>query len=220
VKDFAVFCPKALAGIGKVPDTVSDRCIPIHLVRKKKAERVQRFRKREVNVELLVANLRWHAQKGEVIETLRNGRAELNEISDRQNDIAEPLIVIADIAGGDWPAKARRSVIELCTAEEEENVNIRLLADIRIVFEERAADRISTDDLLHALVALDTDAPWPSWWGSDLQHDNLRGPAQKLRRRLKQFDLSSKTIRMPDEATARGYMRAEFEPVWERYLCG
>jgi len=28
VKDFAVFCPKALAGIGKVPDTVSDRLHP------------------------------------------------------------------------------------------------------------------------------------------------------------------------------------------------
>ena len=52
-------------------------------------------------------------KRAKVIETLRNGRAELNEISDRQNDIAEPLIVIADIAGGDWPAKARRSVIEL-----------------------------------------------------------------------------------------------------------
>ena len=39
LKDFAVFCPKALAGIGRLPDTVSDRCIPIHLIAKKKSER-------------------------------------------------------------------------------------------------------------------------------------------------------------------------------------
>src|SRR5262245_54502187 len=51
LKDFAVFCPKALAGIGRLPDTVSDRCIPIHLIAKKKSEAIQRFRKREVNVE-------------------------------------------------------------------------------------------------------------------------------------------------------------------------
>ena len=28
-KDFSTFCPKAIAGIGKLPDTVADRSIPI-----------------------------------------------------------------------------------------------------------------------------------------------------------------------------------------------
>jgi hypothetical protein len=219
VKDFAVFCPKALAGIGKVPDTISDRCIPIHLVRKKKAERVQRFRKREVNVELLVANLRWHAQKGEVIETLRNGRAELNEISDRQNDIAEPLIVIADMAGGDWPDKARRSLIELFSAKEEDNIGVQLLADIKTVFEEKDVDRLPTHDLLRALVELETIAPWAAWWAKDIADGRLQGPGAKLRQRLTQFGLSSKTIRMPDDATPKGFLRADFEAAWERYLC-
>ena len=32
-KDFSTFCPKAIAGIGKLPDTVADRSIPIRLKR-------------------------------------------------------------------------------------------------------------------------------------------------------------------------------------------
>ena len=31
VRNFPVFCPKAIAGLGKLPDTVADRSIPINL---------------------------------------------------------------------------------------------------------------------------------------------------------------------------------------------
>jgi hypothetical protein len=45
-KDFSVFAPKAVAGIGKLPDTIADRSIPIRLERKKPGEGVARFRHR------------------------------------------------------------------------------------------------------------------------------------------------------------------------------
>jgi hypothetical protein len=51
VRDFAVFCPKALAGIGRLPDTIRDRSIPIELVRRARDEEVERFRKREAKTE-------------------------------------------------------------------------------------------------------------------------------------------------------------------------
>jgi hypothetical protein len=43
-----VYCPKAFAGIGALPDTVADRSIPIRLQAKKKGEAVRRFLHREV----------------------------------------------------------------------------------------------------------------------------------------------------------------------------
>jgi hypothetical protein len=53
VKEFATFSPKALTGIGKVlSDTLSNRCIPIELVRQTREEKVHRFRQREVEAEL------------------------------------------------------------------------------------------------------------------------------------------------------------------------
>jgi hypothetical protein len=52
-EDFAVYCPKVIAGIGKLPDTVADRSIPIELRRRRPSEKVERFRLRKVGPEAL-----------------------------------------------------------------------------------------------------------------------------------------------------------------------
>ena len=218
LKDFAVFCPKALAGIGLLPDTVSDRCIPIHLIAKRKSDKVQRFRKREVNVEELAVALEAYAQKPEIVKALCNGRAEVPEISDRQNDIAEGLIVIADLAGGDWPSKGRRSLIELFSAKEEDNTGVQLLVSCRDAFGE-GQDRITTKDLLDKLIEEQTGTPWAQWWENDLNKTppNVRGPAARLARLLKPFGIKADVIKLPDNSTARGYLREDFEDNWNRY---
>jgi hypothetical protein len=46
VKQFQVFGPKALAGIGKLPDTVTDRAIPVWMVKRKRSEPIEKFRVR------------------------------------------------------------------------------------------------------------------------------------------------------------------------------
>ncbi len=52
LKDFKTFCPKALCGIGTaLPDTVTDRSIPIAMQRKTRDEHCERFRRREVQAE-------------------------------------------------------------------------------------------------------------------------------------------------------------------------
>jgi hypothetical protein len=216
LKDFAVFCPKALAGIGRLPDTVSDRCIPIHLIAKKKSDKVQRFRKREVNVKDLAAALEAYSQKPEIVEALRNGRAEVPEISDRQNDIAEGLIVIADLAGGDWPSKARKSLIELFSAKEEENVGVQLLVSCRDALGDDQ-DRITTKDLLEKLIEEQTGTPWAQWWENELRNGNVRGPAARIARLLRPFGIKAEVIKLPDNSTARGYLRKDFEDAWNRY---
>ena len=48
---FDVFGPKALAGIGKLPETIVDRCIRLVLRRRAPNETVARFRRREVEEE-------------------------------------------------------------------------------------------------------------------------------------------------------------------------
>ena len=57
-------------------------------------------------------------------------------MDDRPADVWEPLIAVADLAGGDWPKLAR----DACTAlvkgarEDAQSMGIRLLADLREVF--------------------------------------------------------------------------------------
>jgi hypothetical protein len=46
--DFQMFCPKVIAGIGKLPETIADRSIQIRLKRKAPGEKVDRFRAKQL----------------------------------------------------------------------------------------------------------------------------------------------------------------------------
>jgi hypothetical protein len=116
------------------------------------------------------------------------------------------------------PERARHALTELCTSESEEgdSIGIRLLSDIRNIFDSNGADRLATKELLAALIAQENDAPWAERWEHDLRNDT-RGPAAKLARLLKPYGIKGRGIRLPDGATPRGYMRDDFEDAWKRY---
>lgn len=215
-KNFHVFAPKALAGIGRLPDPIDTRKIPINLLRKTREERVERFRLRDVEEQ--AANLRERVAawaESDVIEQLKIARPELpEELTDRQQDIWEPLLAIADLAGGDWPKRAREAARELHTASKELSEKALLLEHIRQIFS--AQDRISSEDLLRALVARD-DGPWAVWWSRTIDDGNINGPAARLAANLKPFAITSKRLRI-GEKNVQGYERAAFEDTWKRYL--
>ena len=130
--EFRVFCPKALAGIGKFPDTVSDRCIPIIMARRKPGEVIEKFRAREAEpvVGPIAAALQAWSQKQTVIDKFRVARPEIPAaLGDRAADICEPLLAIADLTGGKWPGMARAALVELCDGDDvaDESIRIKLL---------------------------------------------------------------------------------------------
>jgi hypothetical protein len=226
VKEFPAFCPKALSGIGRcLPDTVLDRSLPIELVRQSREDRAERFREREAQAK--VATIRaeleaWVQQPG-VTDTLRDARPGLpEELTDRQQDYCEPLLAIADMAGEDWPGKARAALIRLCSQEEDASLGVKLLADIKGIFNSKGADKLPTIDILNALVAIEDDRPWASWWLDDLKHDKPEKPASRLAKLLKPYGtkqrpIKSRPLRLPDKV-ARGYEIDDFKHAFERYL--
>jgi hypothetical protein len=160
-RDFSTYCAKAIAGIGKLPDTVADRALPIRLERRAPGEKAERFRRRDVEVDALVLRAALE-QAVELSHRLEDARPELpGELDDRAQDSAEPLLAIADLAGGDWPDRARRAVVELHSGREidDESSGVRLLSDIQAVFADRDTDRLASSDLLDGLHRLD-EAPW------------------------------------------------------------
>ena len=210
-RNFSTFNPKAIAGIGNLPDTVADRSIPIILKRRASNEPVERFRRREAIAQatpLRDALARWAA--GAVSE-LRDARPDIPDaLDDRAADGLEPLLAIADLAGGEWPERARRAALALSAGEvhEDDSIGVRLLADIRIVFEEIGPDRASSSVLLERLWGIE-EAPWGEWYGRPLT-------ARGLAKLLKPFGIRPRTVRSGPE-TAKGYAVEDFADAWRRY---
>lgn len=174
-RDFDTFCPKAIAGIGKLPDTVADRSIPIRLKRKAPGAILERFRRRDVKPEaeqLCGQIAEWLTEHSERLVTMR---PELPDaLSDRQQDGAEPLLAIADAVGGEWPERARAALVQLLTgsAAEDQSEGVRLLADIRTAYHAVGHDRMTTSELL---TRLNTDETLP--WVAAIRGLRARGPA-------------------------------------------
>src|SRR5688572_6706012 len=103
-------------------------------------------------------------------------------ITDRPADVWEPLLAVADVAGGAWPDRARRAAVKLNAERQsaDPSLGVRLLADIGATFDAQAmvaGDRLTTDALLKGLVALD-ESPWGDLRGKAL---DSRGLARRLR---------------------------------------
>jgi Protein of unknown function (DUF3631) len=214
-KDFQTYCPKAIAGIGRLPDTVADRSIPIRLRRKTSRELTARFRNREVKPEASSISIKIAEWAEGNLESLRAARPDSPEsLSDRQEEVAEPLLAIADLAGGDWPQRARSALVEVLTgtAAEDGSIRVRLLADIRGVFErESYRDKISSRELVASLLDDET-----SPWQESCKGKPLTDVA--LARLLKPFEIAPRTIKLANGKTAKGYLRGNLEDAWGRYL--
>ncbi len=213
--DYATFCPKAIAGIGdRLPDTVRDRSIPIRLQRKLPDELVERFRRRKVEPELkpLVEQIAaWGFQHS---ESLRQAEPLLpDELSDRQQDGAEPLLAIADAIGGEWPGRARAAFVELygSPAAHDQSIGVRLLSAVRCVFKSVGdPDRMSSAVLRERLIEIE-GSPWAEW------KDSKPITACRIARLLGPYDIHPRTVREGKD-TFKGYWRESFEDAWNRYL--
>jgi putative DNA primase/helicase len=210
VKAFACFCPKVLAGIGKLPDTVMDRSIVVTLRRKLKTEKVERFRHFDGS-ELSAKCARWTADKLPQLETAAPFMPD--GLNDRQEDIWEPLIAIADAAGGDWPRKARDAAKAFAgDRPEDDQTGIELLRDIaKFLEEDQGVGPIPSKDLIANLVAIE-ESRWSAY--------GKRGDAitpQQLARLLKPFGVAPRSVRI-GEVTAKGYDRDALQEIIGRYL--
>jgi hypothetical protein len=211
LKDFKVFCAKALAGIGDLPDTITDRSIVIRLARKLADERVSRWRKREaqeIAEPLHQALMSWAQDAVVYLETARPTMPDA--LDDRAEEAWEPLFAIADLAGGEWPQRALTAAMQISACDDgDQAFSVRLLADIRDVFAARKADKMFSAELARQLCDLE-ESPWGDLYG---KHLDPRG----LARRLKPFAVTPRTVRVEDE-TAKGYHLEQFADAFARYL--
>jgi hypothetical protein len=214
IVNFRVFCPKVLAGLRDLPDTVADRSIPILMRKRGNGEEVERFRFRDAEKETADLLGRLAAWAEVAAPALREMAAEpLADLSDRLSEAWEPLLSIADHAGGDWPARARLTARTLCGATdqaEDHSIEHQLLADCHRVIQRPA---MPTGELLTALQGL-PGRPWNSWsnhWSGDCI-DPI-----SLSRMLRPYGVKPKSIRFGEERS-QGYEYGTFLDAFTRYL--
>ncbi len=124
---FSCWCPKLVSTIGSLPETLADRCIVVRMHRKTASERCERLR--DLNGERLRrCCLRFVADRAAEIA---GARAEIPAgLNDRAGDIWEPLLVLADLAGGEWPKWAREAAVGLSGGSQENGPIGSLLLDM------------------------------------------------------------------------------------------
>lgn len=203
----STFAMAVLGGIGDMPDTIEDRAVIVCMRRRASGETVTQFRRRSVPSlhrlrDRLAAWVRGN------IDAL--GKAEPTmPVYDRAADTWEPLVAVADLAGGTWPERARAA----CTAmtgsadDEPDSAGERLLADVRHVFGSRPA--LLTASVLEHLHSLE-ESPWSDYYGKPLTD---RGLAKLLR----PYGVKSRNVRVGDDQ-GKGYSRDDLADAWRRYV--
>jgi hypothetical protein len=136
-EEISAYCAVALAGLGWLPDTILSRSIIIRMRRRAPHEKVAPFRRRDGAAEGHKLRDRLAAWGASAIKEMTEARPEMPVgVEDRDADVWEPLLAIADSAGEDWPDRARRAAVALvaAAAEREPSLGIRLLTDLREIF--------------------------------------------------------------------------------------
>lgn len=208
---FETFAPAAMAGIGALPDTITDRAVVLHMRRRAQDEHVTPFRFREGSLEAETIKGRladWVVQNIDRFATV----PELPEgLTDRPADVWEPLVAVADTAGGEWPEKARDAAMRMVKAQKGDDGSwgVRLLRDIRTIYERTSRDRFASGDLAARLSA-DEEMPWGDLKGKSLD-------ARALASRLHKYGIRPHNIRHEDKVV-KGYELSDFHDAFGRYL--
>lgn len=203
------FAMAIVGGIGDMPDTIEDRAVVISMRRRAPGEQVTQWRTRRAVPKLRELRDRLHIWVTARAEDLANAEPEM-PAEDRAADVWEPLVAIADAAGGDWPDRARKAC-QASTGEirpDPDTAGERLLGDLYDVWGED--DQVFTHILIDRLCGIE-EAPWSTW------HRGDRLSPRGLASMLKPWGVKSRTVRLGPE-TAKGYHRADLADSWRRYV--
>jgi putative DNA primase/helicase len=204
---FSCWCPKVIARIGSLPTTLADRCIVFRMHRKMPDEACERLRRFDPG-DLKSKCLRFVLDHAEAIASAEPALP--SELNDRAADIWEPLLVLADLAGGPWPARAREAAVGMATAAPESNPIALLLFDLILQFAEAGAERMFSSELVKQL-AWCPGRPWGTL---------LRGkPIDErwLARQLTPYGIRSRNLRIEGQQ-AKGYEKEDILKICLRYV--
>jgi len=157
-EELPAYCAVALAGLNDLPDTIMSRSIVVRMRRRAPTERVEPWRLRINGPEADELRSVLEAWCSGVSTSI--GWPEMPPgIEDRNADVWEALLAVADLAGGQWPRRARVAAVALVALSmaATPSLGVQLLHDLWDVFE--GHEKMSTEAILTALHGMD-ERPW------------------------------------------------------------
>lgn len=211
-EELPAYAAVALAGLDDLPDTIMTRSVVVRMRRRAPGEVVEPWRLRTCgpDADALGERLREWSQRA--AHHVGSTWPEMPEgVEDRNADVWEALLAVADAAGGKWPERARSAAVAIVGRSQDRalTIGVQLLRDLREVFTETGQDRLSTEELLDQLVEMD-ESPWGDIRGKALD-------ARGLSRRLSKYGIGPKNLRTPS-GIVKGYDVGDLADAWARYL--
>lgn len=210
---FNTFCPKVIAGIGHIPETIRDRSIIIKLRRKLPNENKEKLRDISNDVFLTLCKKCLRFARDNIANLKTSSPSIPNELNDRAADNWTPLLAIAELAGDAWIDCVRDAAVHLSGHKQEPlSIGVELLQDIKNIFDEKNLIRLYTYELLENLYS-EEEAPWLTYnKGKPLS-------ARQLGRILGEYGIKSKNMRIPPEhKIKKGYAIEDFQEAFSRYI--
>jgi hypothetical protein len=208
---FDPFCPKVVAGVNpRMPPQTRSRYIDIRLVPKLPHERVEEFNHADDEHLLALRRklTRWAADNKAAI---KDAQPEMSGFNNRLRMNWKLLFAIADLAGDDWPKRARAAAVKLARKREDPSEGKRLLAALRPMVATR--EEIASAEIVKRLIA----DPTGEWVG--FRH---RGPItqREVAALLKDYEIFPEHIHPTKrgDLTVRGYKTAPIREMIRRHL--
>lgn len=227
VRQFSTYGPVAYCMIGKPKGTLRSRTVLLRMLRKSSKQKTEDFNLEERPElaeelkEMTRKSVRWATDHE---KDVRRAHPDTGKFTNRQRDNWRAFLKIADVSGGVWPERVFDAAgIE--PPKRKESFEVRLLRDIRNIFESRNVQQIPSTVLVADLI-LQKENPWSRYREGRYSMD-----ASQLGEILDAFDIDPKPIRLTKEEqlafswkekgpqpVIRGYKREWFSEAIERLL--
>lgn len=214
VEPFPVYGPKAFAAIGRLPDTLADRCICIPMQRKTANQTIERFLFARTPAEaepIRSIMATWAVSNRDAVHQTYEAMGDLRFLADREADLWMPLFAACAIAAPERVEELKNCALALCGAKAADDLDdslaLTVLVDIRSVWT-AGNQAMMTATLLEALESI-SDSPW-----AESEH---RLTPRKLARMVRPFGVEPRQVRI-GSLTGKGYLRADFESAFSCYL--
>jgi len=199
-ESFSVFCPKAIAAIGELSDTLADRSIAIAMQRRARSETSARFRFDKVQKETRLLRDRiaqCMTSSTSAVAAAYEAMGDLAFLDERAADNWAPLFAVLSVIQPERISELKRSaeILSLVRSDsDDDSLPLRVLADFAAVADTSSEEVIRSEDLIKGAIER-PENPWA---------DDIKLTPRKAAKWLKGFGLKPK---QEPRGRYRGYNR-------------